>query len=605
MKVYIFLLFLTICHFSLLAQKRIYGVFDQASRRFITEDTTYWIGTFKDGLAKIAKGGYIGLINDNGVIIIEPKYDKVLDFDGPIAIVCLNHKYGLINTQGKELILPSMYFIDDFYSGLAWFKASENGFWGLMDKDGKIVIEPQFNTVYRFKDGFAYCKNPKGTSIIISKTGKIIYREKRSITTWQTQENNIFEEGLWVNIDAIEKRRRRDLSFEPEIWQNSRKTPFHFFEGLALIPSKVDNKVLYGYINQRSKKRVDFVYENAHNFVKHTACVKKNGKWGVINKRGKVVIPFKYETLQSTKADFFIFSENEKYGVISSKGEIITPPQYLGAKHLWGSIFSFLEYSKEAYKIIKSGYHKSSNIYPELAAWGVIDIKANDTILPFQYYHIKTVNENFGIGINYKVEEIKDSLQAFQPIYFEQSSLPVTPIRNLKTLTISKLFNHHESYNQFNSSPTFFLGYFSYNSNIHWQQGITHRKVGNVFFDFYEAIVDHKGLVISDSSTIRLVQRGRSLNGLIKTVDSTTNKQGVQEFESRVILPSIYEKVDIGAAGIIVQKNSLFGYYDLQGKEVLPFVYQRMEETVKGTLKVTFQNREFIIDKKGNKIKQY
>ena len=52
---------------------------------------------------------------------------------------------------------------------------------GYIDKKGKVVIEPKFNTVYDFQDGVAFVFDKDGKSLMIDKSGKTI-NELKGIT---------------------------------------------------------------------------------------------------------------------------------------------------------------------------------------------------------------------------------------------------------------------------------------------------------------------------------------------------------------------------------------------------------------------------------------
>ncbi|MFK0495250.1 WG repeat-containing protein [Campylobacter coli] len=62
-----------------------------------------------------------------------------------MASVGLNGKIGLIDKSGKIVIEPKFDSIWSFREGLA--KVGLNGKYGLIDKSGKIVIEPKFDDI--------------------------------------------------------------------------------------------------------------------------------------------------------------------------------------------------------------------------------------------------------------------------------------------------------------------------------------------------------------------------------------------------------------------------------------------------------------------------
>ncbi|ECC1273812.1 WG repeat-containing protein, partial [Campylobacter coli] len=61
------------------------------------------------------------------------------------AKVKLNGRWGFIDRSGKFVIKPKFDSIWDFSEGLA--KVKLNGKYGFIDKSGKIVIEPKFDDI--------------------------------------------------------------------------------------------------------------------------------------------------------------------------------------------------------------------------------------------------------------------------------------------------------------------------------------------------------------------------------------------------------------------------------------------------------------------------
>ncbi|ECS1419287.1 WG repeat-containing protein, partial [Campylobacter coli] len=59
--------------------------------------------------------------------------------------VGLNGKWGFIDKSGKIVIEPKFDSIWSFREGLV--KVGLNGKYGLIDKSGKIVIEPKFDDI--------------------------------------------------------------------------------------------------------------------------------------------------------------------------------------------------------------------------------------------------------------------------------------------------------------------------------------------------------------------------------------------------------------------------------------------------------------------------
>ena len=61
--------FLGLVFNSLHGQKTISGTYNQTKKVFVTNEDDYWIDYFTNGTARIAKDGYMGLMDSTGKII--------------------------------------------------------------------------------------------------------------------------------------------------------------------------------------------------------------------------------------------------------------------------------------------------------------------------------------------------------------------------------------------------------------------------------------------------------------------------------------------------------------------------------------------------------
>lgn len=100
---------------------------------------------------KFEKNGKFGLIDFNGNIVVEAKYDDIEKFeDRLITKVRLNDKYGVIDRKGNVL-LPVKYENFPIHIYKKTFIHEENEQFGLLRYDGKISIPLQYENLEWFK----------------------------------------------------------------------------------------------------------------------------------------------------------------------------------------------------------------------------------------------------------------------------------------------------------------------------------------------------------------------------------------------------------------------------------------------------------------------
>ncbi len=203
-----------------------------------------------------------------------------------------------------------------------------------MNKHGKIVIEPQFQQAYDFKEGLATVFLHDGSSGIdvayIDKSGKII---------WQEDERNGYSNGLG-----------------------------DFNNGLLMISHYKNYIHKYGFVNRKGKIVIPPFFEKAWEFHEGMSRVclltkplsseeekensvskldqRKRERWGFINTKGELVVPFKYNEVGDFSEGFahvveadeseinsdFIFLEHGKHGFIDKKGDVVIPLIYEDAQ---------------------------------------------------------------------------------------------------------------------------------------------------------------------------------------------------------------------------------------------------------------------------------
>ncbi len=111
---------------------------------------------FTDGLAYVYDDTRRGYIDTNGLMKIPLEKDIVgYPFSEGIASISnKDYKIAFINKQG-ELILPYNYQEPAYFkSGLA--KANIGGVVGLMDKEGEMIINPQYSEILSFSEGYSF-----------------------------------------------------------------------------------------------------------------------------------------------------------------------------------------------------------------------------------------------------------------------------------------------------------------------------------------------------------------------------------------------------------------------------------------------------------------
>ena len=216
---------------------------------------------------------------------------------------------GNVRGQGKE---PS---------GL--FPVQQNGKWGFINKDGKMVIEPQFDDIVQynhdttdekaqesFSEGLA-CVNVGATQKdfgmmsggkwgYIDTTGKLVIPPK-FITA-----SPFVDEMASVSIEDVAAKRRglTITTMNGYINRNGRfiippqPYPFslgRFSDGLAQVERTSAGRTLWGYADKTGKTVIVPRFDYAGVFSEGLARVEIGNAWGYIDKKGNINVKLQFD----------------------------------------------------------------------------------------------------------------------------------------------------------------------------------------------------------------------------------------------------------------------------------------------------------------------
>ena len=227
------------------------------------------------GVFAVQKNGKVGYMTTQGKLVVPTIYDEIGDpgnkysetWANPVSdgriVVRKNNKYAVIDTANK-VILPfnnKYAMIDSFSEGMAPVRNS-NHKWGLINKDGKEVVAPQYDALngnfsgnYGFSEGLlGVAKNEKWG--YITKTGTVAvplsYDEIRPFSEGLA---GVLKKGKWGFIDGANKTVIPFQFADKNVGRYSSNymaaDHFNFYDGKAIIGSQNGE---YVCINKAAKK---------------------------------------------------------------------------------------------------------------------------------------------------------------------------------------------------------------------------------------------------------------------------------------------------------------------------------------------------------------
>ena len=276
---------------------------------------------FNDGLAKIKSGdGKTGYINKKGEYVIPATYKSGTAFSNGLAFVVADG--GLptcIDKKGNtKFVLNVARYVSAFNEGMAIF-ANENGEYGFVDKNGNIVVNPQYDMALPFDGGFARV-GQKGDAGFIDRTGKItVNMQFKAIGNFSEGKASFSDGKQWgyININGA-------YAINPQFDDAGK-----YSMGLAAIKQGRS----YGYIDKNGKLLINPQFDQASYFSDGLAAVQSAGKYGYINKKGKYEINTQFEFGGEFYKGVALVRNADKWGFINKKGQYVANPQFNHIKY--------------------------------------------------------------------------------------------------------------------------------------------------------------------------------------------------------------------------------------------------------------------------------
>jgi len=354
----------------------------------------------------------IVLISDKDKTI-NPKYadeitkDYAQFFEDRILlnIIAPNGYQGIINMEGKYIVEPKYNHIDEFINGIASVMVLDNGIekWGIIDSTGKEIIKPFSRSRIFYSEGLAAVKvNEKFGFIDLD--GNFVIEPKYEFSF-------DFQNGL-ASVELDGKcgyiNKNGDFEIEPQF-----ESAASFYGDYACVSKDFEGNNLFGIIDRKG----NFVVEPKFNCISGYRQTEEgvffgalqgegeNGLWGIINVNGEWVIEPKFNDMigLDSFSDYVSIEVNGKYGVIDLEGNYLISP--ISDEYIFG-------YRPE-----------DLNVYCKDGKYGYVDGKGNVIIYPQFEDADSFFNGLARVKINNKFGFIdKKGIIQLEPIYEKASS---------------------------------------------------------------------------------------------------------------------------------------------------------------------------------------
>jgi len=231
-----------------------------------------YIDFFFEGLALMRKEtGKWGYIDVNGAEVIPAVYDNGSRFYHGLASVTKGDVDSFIDLTGTLAFEGNaLGFYDSYYLTLL---SDDNGKWGALDRNGKLVVPIEYDDIYIYDDVIIWANN-----------------RAEQLSGYFDKDGN-----------AVISLRNPNGGYSSEPAE-------------GLIGLEKNNK--WGYVDYTGNIVIDFEYDAVGSFSAGFAPVQKDGMWGYIDKSGQIIIAFDYDDVQCFSGDFAWVQRNGKWGIL-------------------------------------------------------------------------------------------------------------------------------------------------------------------------------------------------------------------------------------------------------------------------------------------------
>ncbi len=339
---------------------------------------------------KIILGKSKFAVLDKNLNLITQWYDYIENYYYKTPILAIkDKKIVLLNEDFKENNDPTVYedylsynyyFTDELAPIYIYTYENYAGKYGFIDKNGKLIVECQYDYVQAFSNGYAIVQNYENTDQfydysynylynIIDTKGNLLLKDwanniiplsnnnlfKITFKKDDIQKSNIVNKKFEIIIEDCEEIYELDEDYllvlkndkfnlysyegklitDADLLNKKLSEKFLFNEGIAIFSIPIDLYTFkYGYLNSKGEIIIKPIFSNASNFSDGMALVGKTDeyyytKYGYIDTKGNMVIDFKFDYAYSFvdgmakvgTYNYDLYTYN--YGFINKKGELV------------------------------------------------------------------------------------------------------------------------------------------------------------------------------------------------------------------------------------------------------------------------------------------
>lgn len=361
------------------------------------------------------------------------------DMNIELIPVATEEKFGYIDREGKIIINPQFAQALPFSDGKALIETiGDKDAFGYIDETGKIAINAQFKNATSFSEGIAWTVKESGAPEAIDVNGKVLFKIINAEKVFN------YSEGMacYCIKDKEEKKlygyldKEGNTVIQPQFYKAGR-----FVEGMAIVKNKEGQ---YGYINKDGKIEINYQFDEAEEFENKFAVVKSGDNYGVIGLDGKFVVNPQFSAIVLEPNGTMVIEQNGKAGWADKEGKIAINPQFDFAKRFLNNKIAPVKSGDKFGYINKEGKYEINPQFDDATPFnnGIALVKSNEKFGIIDNEGKYLVNPQFKAIDKYAMNLLLGyglGNQSVETDYFDISGLVSTIKKNINSSSIYKI----------------------------------------------------------------------------------------------------------------------------------------------------------------------
>ena len=594
----------------------IYSLFD-ANGKQITNGVYDSMKELPNGNLLVTQNGKTGIINTDGGVVIECKYDK-LDIDelGEVCTTttpidkfcqksCLLDKYALSDIDGKCLTDYKYVSIEPLTEGI--YIAQKNMDKYLLDKSGRVMFTTSYFPKFTLLSDTLILVNSSSRYGVIDLTGrKIVPIEYSSVELLPNGNMKVSKRGLYGPIyygvyskmgTIIADCKYKEITTD----EKGEIRPIYTYLTESNFSARQFDKLALA--NSKKELLTGFIYDSVTTFGSDVFLVVAGSQKGLIDQDGKIVLSLvPYEIVNVVNENRFIVKSYHGKGMVKADGSCLIPLNFDNITRLPNNTWKVEKnnYGINVYGIYKDNgdvlhecIYKSintdseGNVIPTFDTYGGLTYKAkkldkyalcsNDkTILTdFEYDDIQYAGGDFFIVVSNMRNGVVD--------HDGREVLPLSDVKVIKVVDRehfiiqknSQLFIVNQNCvplttKQYSDISILKNGYFqgiSYHSNLY-------KPIKS-----YDLINSEGHIILTGNKPIKLDDSGQIETSIVMTIGKLVVKECFGKYaiscnEDVQLSDFTYDSVKkLDSSLLIVGKQTSYGLVNQEGNIILPLEY--------------------------------